>query len=406
MVCVITPESTRTGSGSHWEGFPVLSDVMSATHKNVSVRGDSETVAPEPSGKTVRRLAVEAGKYAGVEAGGSLPLHELRQQAVANGYANDEITQLLADAGVRHADAVTVPEPGDLFGELWRVESDAGVPTPNTQTDAQDAVERFREWLQDKADDDATGHSYSRRTANRRYVRGKDVDRQFTDEYEVFSTVLITFCRPRSDDESIPEHAGRFYPRSVVGKRRRVLKGLDVYDEYAGVSVLAPKHGPKGGAEHREHRVPHPNAQTHAHDFLWIPGTVSESDFEGLASVTDADVHVSVETHRSSDVSTPDCVADRGDDMDSTRGATTALPHELGNNIPLLQTRLDARGLPRYAEHWCAQMRLGADDSLGTKGVHRVRTHGRFDVLADAEKWGRRVREGATVGTALARRFE
>lgn len=376
---------------------------MSVTH----LGGDSpDCVAPEPSGETVRRLAVEASKYVGKDAGESLSVVEVRRQAEANGYADDEITQLLADAGVRGADAVTVPEQGDLFGELWRVESDAGVPSPNTQTDAPDAVERFRQWLQDKTDDDATGHSYSRRTANRRYARAKDVDRQFADEYDEFSTVLITYCRPRTDDESIPEHAGRFYPRSVVGKRRRMLKGLDVYDEYAGVSVLAPKHGPVREHSEREHRVPHPNAQTHAHDFLWIPGTVSESDFEGLASVTDADVHVSVETHCSSDVSTPDCVADRGGDMDSTRGATTPLPHELGNNLPLLQTRLDARGLPIYAEHWCAQMRLGADDSLDTKGVHRVRTHGRFGALADAEKWGRRIRLGASVGTALARRFD
>jgi hypothetical protein len=51
-------------------------------------------------------------------------------------------------------------------------------------------------------------------------------------------------------------------------------------------------------------------------------------------------------------------------------------------------------------------MRLGADDALETKGVHRIRTHGRFGALADAEKWGRRIREGASVGKALARRFE
>jgi len=363
------------------------------------LRGDSDAVDPEPSGETVRRLAVEAGKYLGKEAGESLALHELRRQAEANGYVPDEIDGLLADAGVLGADAVTVPEQGDLFGELWKP---SGVPSPNYQTDAPDTVERFREWLQNKTGDDATGHSYSRRTANRRYARAKDVDRHFAREYDEFSTVLITYCRHRTDDESIPEHAGRFYPRSVTGKRRRVLKGLDVYDEYAGVSVLAPKHRPKDGAGQREYRVPHPNAQTDAHDFLWIPGTVSVAHFEGLASVTDADVHVSVETHRSSDVTTPDCVADRGGDIDAQRGDTTALPHELGNNLPLLQTRLDARGLPRYAEHWCAQMRLGADDSLDTKGVHRFRTHGRFGELADAEKWGRRIREGARTGVAVA----
>jgi len=92
--------------------------------------------------------------------------------------------------------------------------------------------------------------------------------------------------------------------------------------------------------------------------------------------------------------------------MDSTRGATTALPHELGSNLPCLQTRLDARGSPRYAEHWCAQMRLGAKGSLDTKGVHRFRTHGRFSELADMQKWNRRIRQGVAVGTALVRRFD
>lgn len=284
-----------------------------------------------------------------------------------------------------------------------RLPPDAGAPSNSQET--PESIEIFREWLQDKAENDATGHSYSRRTANRRYARAKDVDRYFADEYDQFSTVFVTYCRPRTDDESIPEHSGRFYPRSVVGKRRRVLKGLEVYDEYAGISVLAPKHGPEHGAEHQEHRVPHPNTQTHAHDFLWMPGAVSESDFEGLASVTDADVHVSVEIHRSSDVSTPERVADRGADIDSERGATTALPHEVANNLPLLQTRLDARGLARYAEQWCAELRLADDNSIKTKGVHRFRTHGCFSEMADAEKWSRRCREGAQIGLSLRDRL-
>jgi hypothetical protein len=92
--------------------------------------------------------------------------------------------------------------------------------------------------------------------------------------------------------------------------------------------------------------------------------------------------------------------------MDAQRGDTTALPQELGNNLPMLQTDLDARGLPRYVEYWCAQMRLGSDDSLDTKGMHRVRTLGQFSELADNEEWSRKIREGASVGTALARRFD
>lgn len=355
-------------------------------------------VTPEPSGTKVRRLAIEAGKYLDRDVGDTVPVDELRKQAEANGYTKEELARLLADAGVDEADAVTVPAQGDLFGSLWT--PDAGVPDPKAQT-TSDTLERFRDWLQDKADDDATGHSYSRRRANRRYARAKDVDRWFTDESDQFSTVFITYCRPRPSDESIPEHAGRFYPRSVTSKRRRVLKQLDGYDEYAGVSVLAPKRRPVGEDGGQAHRVPCPNAQTHAHDFLWIPGAVSESDFAGIADVTDADVHVSVQTHRSSDVTTPESVAHRGPDIDAQRGDTTALPHELGANLPLLRTRLDARGLPKYAENWCAQMRLGNDDSLETKGVHRFRTHGRFAELADARKWERRLRQGAQVGISV-----
>jgi len=120
-----------------------------------------------------------------------------------------------------------------------------------------------------------------------------------------------------------------------------------VYDEYAGLSVLAPKHGPIDGDESREHRVPHPNAQTHAHDFLTLLGSWCRSDFAGIADVTDADVHVSVETHRSSDVTTPESVANRGADMDSTWGETTALPHEVGNKPPAPS---DPTGRPWLAE--------------------------------------------------------
>jgi len=349
----------------------------------------SDAVVPEPSGETVRRLAVEAGKYVGVEAGASLPLQEIRQQAEANGYADDEITQLLADAGVSGTDAVTVPEQGDLFGELWKP---SGVPHTDAPTETPDAVERFRDWLERKNDDDAMGHTYSRHTANRRYARAKDVGRHFVSEYDTFSTVLVTYdSGVPDDDETVAEHATEFYPRKVTRTRRQVLKELGVYREYAGVSLLAPKRG----AGRDDDRVPYPDAPhddvvtTHAHSFYWIPGDVSESDFAPLKDATDADVYVSVQTHDSSEVRTPEKVADRGADVDDTRGATTALPHEVGNNLPMLKTLVDARGLPRYAEIWCAHMRLGTDDSLDTDGVslwrpmHNGRHTSRFRKIAD-----------------------
>lgn len=373
----------------------MLSNTITDTHKCVSVRGDSDAVAPEPSGETVRRLAVEAGEYVVVEAGESLPVVEVRRQAEANGYAPNEIDGLLADAGVRGADAITVPEQGDLFGELWKP---SGILDAGTTTDTDSsALERFREWLQSKADDGETKHAYSRRKANERFAKAKDVGRYFVSEYDTFSTVLVTYCAERQPDESIPDHAGRFYPESVTRKRRRILKGLDMWDDYAGVSVLAPKNG-SGDAD----RVPGAETTTtHAHDFYWIPGEVSRSDFEGLIRLhtkhvegaTDennpVDKAVTVETHRSSEVKTPEKVADRGSDMDAQRGATTALPQEVGNNLPLLQAGLDARALPAYAQQWCAQMCLGSDRETTKKGVPRFRQLGRFKQVADAWQWRR-----------------
>jgi len=361
------------------------------------LRDDStDSVAPDLSGETVRRLAVEAAKYIGKDAGETLPLHEVRQQAEANGYSPKEIDRLLADTGVREADTITVPEQSDLFGSLWK--PDAGVPYTDApkelDTETPDAVERFRDWLERKNDDDAMGHTYSRHTANRRYARAKDVGRHFVSEHDTFSTVLVTYDRGVPDDEMMAEHATGFYPRKVTRTRRKLLKELGVYREYAGVSLLAPKRG-TGGDD--DNRVPYPDAPnnevtTHAHSFYWIPGDVSESDFEPLKDATDADVHVSVQTHDSSEVTTPEQVADRGDDVDGTRGATTALPHEVGNNLPMLKTLVDARGLAEnapYAEEWCAHMRHGTDDSLETDGVslwspmHNGQHTSRFREIAD-----------------------
>lgn len=352
--------------------------------------------------EAVCRLVAEAGKYLGVAPGEWLPVEELRQQAEANGYRSDEIDRLFADAGVRGVDTVRIPGEGARSNSLWQpVEGTAGVPSPNPPQPEGDALDRFRAWLQEKVDADDTRHSYSRRKADQQFARAKDVDRWFVREYDTFSTVLITYTLPRQDGESIAEHANGFYPRSMTRNRRRLLKQQGVYEEYAGVALLAPKHAPE-----TEHRVPQANPPpesgiTHAHTFLWLPSTIPESDFWGLANVTKAEVHVSLETHVSSEVTTPDEVSKRGSGMDAQRGATTALPQEVGNNLPLLQTRLDARGLPEYAENWCARMRLGADDSLDTKGFHCFRTLGRFGKLADAVRWHRQLGRGIRNGTAL-----
>jgi hypothetical protein len=249
----------------------------------------------------------------------------------------------------------------------------------------------FQEWLKQKQQQEDFGHSYTHKKARKRYARAKDVGRYFVQEYDEFSTVFITYCNGvRDTDENIVENAESFYPRKIVRKRRKILKDLGAYDEYAGVSLLAPK----SGAE-----VPHPSAPngepyTHAHDFLWIPTTeVSEEDFAPLVeeyndkvedySVSEA---ISVQHHTSDDVTTP-----FSSETDTQRGATTALPQELGRNLPLLdlsyeQGRYDARDAPTYVEKWCAALRLGKDETTDTKGIRRFRTLGRFSEYADEMK--------------------
>jgi len=221
-----------------------------------------------------------------------------------------------------------------------------------------------------------------------------DVDRSFVDEYEQFSTVLITYVLPRETDESVVDHARRFYPDSVTRKLRRVLKDLGVFDQYAGVRLLAPKPGPGPGD-----REPHPPTTiSHAHTFFWLPGEVSESAFDGIGSLADADVDVLVENHLSSGVRTPapdEGVTRDGVDHAVDRADTTALPVELGNNLPLLGAEYDARGLPKYAERWLGELRLGSDGSLDTRGVRRYWTLGTFGRRADRRKWDRRLRDGA-----------
>jgi hypothetical protein len=275
---------------------------------------------------------------------------------------------------------------------------------------ATDDVQRFRSWLQEKVDDGETKHAYSARKAEQRYAKAKDVDRYFVEEYDVFSTVLVTYCAHRQAEESILEHADKFYPQAVTGKRRRLLKGLDVWDEYAAISVLAPKH-----TDESETRVPGPETtMTHAHDFYWIPGKVPRSDVEGLidlhmkhvpGAINDINPHekaVSVRTHQSADVETPPEVIERGSGLDAQRGPTTTLPHEVGNNLPLLQTDLDARGLPEYAEQWCAKLSLGSDGNPTTGGATRCWKRGRFEQIANNHKWRREIRDGVSVGTELA----
>jgi len=362
----------------------------------VSLAKTQSAAAKTPASERLQRLAVDAGAYLGKDAGDTIPVKEVRLQAEANGYKPPDIMAMLEAEGLGHTQKIRVPQRGDIFGELW-AEVPSGAPSPEPPLDKSlDIIGTFRDWLHGKADKDATNHAYSRRNANRVFARGKDVDRHFIKHFESFATVLITYCANVSEGESIAQHAEKFYPRAVVRKRRRLLRELDVYEQSAGISVLAPKIG---------ERVPSPDAPegyTHAHDFLWIPAEVSARKFYPLirkhiekVDGASEDNHtlneaVKIQVHVSEDVHTPRSVHGRGSNMDAHRGVTTSLPQELGNNLPLLRSEFDARGLPEYAEDWCANLRLGTDEKLSTKGVARHRPLYRFNDVADAINWQRR----------------
>lgn len=348
------------------------------------LQGDSDAVAPEPTGEIVRRLAVEAGKYVGVEAGESLPLHELRQQAEANGYADDEIDGLLSDAGVRHADAVTVPEQGDLLGKLWKpsgpsesaesVESTSSLPD-----DMARRLEAFREWCARKDDgEDRPHHAYSSWKADKWYARAQDVGRFFAQVHDgPYSTVFISLSLEQQAGESVAEHAGRFWGRTVNRRLRETLKGLGVYDRdddevgYAGLRVRAPRL-PSGDSPHEQTA----SAVTHLHLFLWIEGDASGADWDAIRQA-----HCRLDGAHKGNNPPDDAVKVRVHEPPTIR--RSGLPTEFGRNLPCLDTHTDARELSRPYRLWCSELRHGTNESLDSRGTSVVTTLGAFDDVAD-----------------------
>lgn len=283
--------------------------------------------------------------------------------------------------------------------EVQQGEDSALAPKPFPQ------LRRFREWCEDKRErrcyESENGetyqhpveHSYSYKAERQRFARFKDVERWFLDEYDTLTTVLLTYTCPRSEGETVVEHAKSFYPRTITRKRRDCLKATGRWDEYAGVSLLAPKDV-----------APTPTAQaTHAHDFLLIPGFASSECFDPLREREGVDV--SIRYHRSDKVQAPPSV--NRADLERERGATTALSQEVGANLPGLaaidgfrdmievdattnsarhKAALDATDCPAYVERWCARMSCGEDGDPATNGVRRWRPLGRFSEIADLMK--------------------
>jgi len=183
------------------------------------------TTSPRPTTEQLRRLAIEAGKYLGKEAGETLPVHELRLQAEANGYTEKEASELLQSEGLTSETTVTIPKQGNLFGELWRVDN-VGQINENEPLDVEDiyglhetVAESAAEvddsrYLDDSGNPltatDAIGsyverrhgenvsakkHSFKKTRqyhARQQYAKGKEMDRQLLTEYENPTTVLLS----------------------------------------------------------------------------------------------------------------------------------------------------------------------------------------------------------------------
>lgn len=353
-----------------------------------------------PSNKRLHRLTREAGSYLGLAIGEPLPTEEVVAQAEANGYVEREVRTLLAEEGYASTESIPVPPQGDAFGELWQVEgSDTKAPNP-----ASPILESFCEWCEDKRQmrrqeyDDGeyqhpVEHAYSYKSELQKFVRVKDVERWFIEEYDTFTTVLLTYTRPRSSDESVVEHAQEIPSRRIKRKHRECIKATGYWDEYAGVSLLAPKDV-----------APTPTAQaTHGHGFDLIPGFVSSECFDSLRKIDGVDV--SIQYHRSDKVSTPSAINEQ--ELEQERGATTALAQEVGANLPVLtaidsfrdkvqeetfinsaryKATLDATHCPEYVTRWCAHMSCGKDGKPDSNGIQRWTPLGRFKEIADSMK--------------------
>jgi hypothetical protein len=361
----------------------------------VSVQQQSpQQQVSSPSSERLHRLVVAAAGYRGIETGDPLPIDEIVEQGKANGYTEDEIRALI-QREYGSTQTIAVPPQEDIFGEMWRVD-ETGIES-NMGASEDGTIQRFREWLEERANNDKT-HSYTRRKANKRFAKSKDVDRNFIRKYDSFSTILITYTQQKKSDQSIAEHADSFYSRKITRKRRRILKKQGAYDEAAILTVLAPKF---------DDEVPYANAPTtHAHDFIWITNDISEESFQRLKKLDGFNITVSIQHHISEEVETPPSVMERGSALDRKRGDTTALPQELGSNIPLLNCQFDARGAPEYVEEWCAHLRSGTDDSFKTNGIHRYRKLGTFDQRAAAEKCRQKIQSAHTKAARLCSMIE
>lgn len=331
-----------------------------------------------PSNEKLRRLVAETAGYLGREAGETVPRSEVKRQATANGYSDEEFWTLINAADCDESSELVVPErDGSILGDTFA----AGGPTPDSTTTD------FEKWLESKhedrfkePDDEGTQfppeHAFSHKAERTKYGRSNDVDRYFVQNTDKFTTVLLTFVT--APNPSPVAQAQRFFPSEVTRKIRTTLKKHDLWDDCAVVKLRAPR-GPRADST---------QPVTHGHAAIWVPGHVDRERFvpivekhvEEVEGATEEnhplDKALSVRHQVSDEVGSPEGV---GDD----HGDTTALPIEVGNNLPLLGCHTDARDAPDYVTEWCAMMAGGTDGDPTTNGIGRWQPQGNFKQYAD-----------------------
>lgn len=370
---------------------------------------ESVPTVQTPDDERLHRLTVEAAKFKGLNTGEPLPINEIVAQARANGYEESDVREWLENEGYASVESIPVPPQGDALGTLWR---DYRTPTATFSPE----VQTFDEWLAEKREkrcveyDDGTyqhkvEHAYSLHTARERNARARDVERHFIEEYERFTTVLVTYCAEREPNESIAENASKFNPTALSRTRWNIFNRDIDTEEYAGVRLLAP-----GKPDDDT-----PMADfTHGHEIYCMQGWHSVEDFEPLRETFLAEVEgahegnnpledmIQVQHHTSAEIETHPSV--KRQELDAERGPTTSASGEVGANLPLLRARnalrerdasseewaaADASECPDWIQVWCAHLWHGVDDKTDRSGVSRYGELGAFDPIAESMKEAR-----------------
>lgn len=229
-------------------------------------------------------------------------------------------------------------------------------------------------------------HNWSHQKARQNFVRAKDLGRHFWDNYDKFTTVHVVRT---SDNNKQPllEQTKALSPKKYTQCRYRLLNRLD--EDYAAISVKAPKYPTIDGER---------TVRSHNHEIYYLTGHIEPESFKILRekhmdTVQGAtDCHISVEHQNSGERPAP---CDKNG-LDSERGTTTALPHELAENLPMMNVSQDALNL--YDElclKWCATLSGGKDGSHDTKGKPYWSELGEAKSIADKMKEERNYGEDA-----------